>query len=110
MERNGQSALGIASTAIAAVSILAIFVVLTIAGAIEASTPGGMSEDSAEAVIIGMSIFGCIGLNLLAIGLGIGGIFQKAKERLWAVIGTTLATASIVITVFIISVGIAMNS
>ena len=110
MERNGQSAIGIASLAVAAVSIVATFAVFIVAGVIETNTPGGMNEDSTGALIVGLGIFGCIGLDILSIGLGIGGIFQKTKERLCAVIGTSLGTAGFLITVFVLAAGMAMES
>ena len=48
-------------------------------------------------------------LDLLAVGLGIAGIFQKTKERITAIIGTIISSATLLITLSLISVGLAMD-
>ncbi len=109
MERTGQSSLGIASLIISGVGFLATFLLIIIAGILETSSPGGMNEESIEAAIVGLFIIGFLGLELIAIGLGIAGIFQKAKSRVTAIIGTSIATATIIITTSLILIGTAMS-
>ncbi len=109
MERTGQSRLGIASLSISIVSALGLFILVIIAGIIESSSPGGMDEESIEAVIIGLFLFGFVGLDLVAIGLGIGGIFQKSRERILAIIGTVIAVATEIITISLVTIGLLTN-
>jgi len=109
MERKGQSKLGIASLLISIFVAIGLFIVFLIAGVLESNTYGGIDEESAGAIILGLFIFGFGFLDILAIGLGIAGIFQKTKERITAIIGTIVSSATIIITVSLIGIGLAMG-
>ena len=109
MERQGQSKLGIASLLISILTALGLFIVFLIAGVIAANTYGGIDEESVEAIILGLFILGFGFLDLLAVGLGIAGIFQKTRERITAIIGTIISSATLLITLSLISVGLAMD-
>ena len=109
MERQGQSKLGIAALLISIFSAIGLFLVFLIAGVIEANTYGGIDEESAEAIILGLFLFGFGFLDILAIGLGIAGIFQKTRERITAIIGTIISSATLIITVSLIGIGLAMG-
>jgi hypothetical protein len=110
MERSGQSKLGVASLLISIANIIVTFIALLVAGIWEASAPDGVNENSVGALILGFSLIGCIGVNLVSIGLGVAGIFQKQRIRICAVVGTSLATASLVITVTLLAIGMALES
>ena len=88
MERIGQSKLGIASLLISIFTAIGLFISTLIAAAMEANTYGGIDEESAGAIILGLFIIGFCFLDLLAIGLGIAGIFQKMRSRITAIMGT----------------------
>ena len=109
MERQGQSKLGIASFLISILTAIGLFISFIIAGVMESNTYGGMDEESAGAIILGLFIFGFGFLDLLAIGLGIGGIFQKTRERITAIIGTIISSAVLIITVSLIGIGLALG-
>tara|TARA_B100000424_G_scaffold189149_1_gene147111 strand:- start:106 stop:435 length:330 start_codon:yes stop_codon:yes gene_type:complete len=109
MERKGQSKLGIASLLISIITVIGLFIIFLIAGFIESNTYGGMDEESAGAIILGLLLFGFGFLDLLAIGLGIAGIFQKTRERITAIIGTIISSATLIVTVSIIGIGIVVG-
>ena len=109
MERQGQSKLGNASLLISIFAGIGLFIVFIIAGVMESNTYGGIDEESAGAIILGLFIFGFGFLDILAIGLGIAGIFQKTKERITAIIGTIVSSATIIITVSLIGIGLVMG-
>ena len=109
MERQGQSKLGIASLVISIFAAIGLFIVFLIAGVMESNTIGGMDEESVGAIILGLFLFGFSFLDLLAIGLGIAGIFQKIRDRITAIIGTIISCATLLITVSLISIGLAMG-
>ena len=109
MERQGQSKLGIASLLISILTVIGLFIIFLIAGVMESNTYGGIDEDSAGAIILGLFLFGFIFLDLLAIGLGLVGIFQKTRERITAIIGTIISSATLVITVSLIGIGLAIG-
>ena len=109
MERQGQSKLGIASLLISILTVIGLFIIFLIAGVMESNTYGGIDEESAGAIILGLFLFGFIFLDLLAIGLGLVGIFQKTRERITAIIGTIISSATLVITVSLIGIGLAIG-
>ena len=85
--RRRHSLLGIASFAIAIFAGLTAFALIVIAGVMEASTPGGMSEESVQAIVIGLGIFGVLALNLLGAGLGIAGLVVPNRSRVFGILG-----------------------
>ena len=109
MERQGQSKLGIAALLISILTAIGLFIVFIIAGVMEANTYGGIDEESAGAIILGLFIFGFGFLDLLAIGLGIAGIFQQTRRRVAAIIGTIISSAILIITLSLIGIGLAMG-
>ena len=109
MERQGQSKLGIAALIISIFTAIGLFILFLIAGVMESNTIGGIDEESVGAIIVGLFIFGFAFLDLLAIGLGIAGIFQKTRERITAIIGTIISSATLIITLTLIGIGLAMG-
>ena len=109
MERLGQSKLGIAALLISIFTAIGLFIVCIIAGVMETNTYGGIDEESAGAIILGLFIFVSWFLDLLAIGLGISGIFQQTRRRVAAIIGTIISSATLIITLSLIGIGIAMG-
>ena len=109
MERQGQSKLGIASLLISIFTAIGLFIICLIAGVMESNTYGGIDEESTGAIILGLFIFGFGILDLVALGLGIAGIFQKTRERITAIIGTIISSATLIITVSLIGIGLAMG-
>lgn len=103
------SGLGIASFILSILAGLSIFAVLVIAGVIETANPGGMSEDSVEAVILGLLILGLLFASVVALGLGIAGLFQNDRNKIFAILGTIFASLSSLCTVSVILVGIALG-
>ena len=109
MERQVQSKLGIAALLISIFTAIGLFIVFLIAGVMESNTYGGIDEESAGAIILGLFILGFEFLNLLALGFGIAGIFQKTRDRITAIIGTIISSATLIITLSLIAIGLAMD-
>ena len=109
MERQGQSKLGIAALIISIFTAIGLFILFLIAGVMESNTYGGIDEESAVAIILGLFILGFCFLDILAMGLGIAGIFQERRERITAIIGTIISSATVIITVSLIGIGLAMG-
>ena len=99
------SSLGIASFVLSLVTGLAMAVVVTVAGVLESTTPGGMAESSFSAVIIGLFVIFLLGGTLLALGFGIAGCRQKDRKRILAVLGTVFASFTILVTIALIVIG-----
>ncbi len=109
MEPQKHSILGIASFITSIASGLFLFLLLVIAGVMDASTLGGIDEKSAGAVVVGSFLFALLLASLVALGLGIGGLIQKERKKIFAILGTVFSAAAFVGTIFILMLGIAMG-
>jgi hypothetical protein len=107
MEDQKHSRLGIASFITSIVSGVLMFLLLVIAGVMETSTPGGMDENSAGAMMVGLFLFAFLGAALVALGLGIGGLIEKDRKKIFAILGTVFAAITVVGSIFILMLGLA---
>lgn len=108
MEPQLHSRLGIASFITSLASGVVIFLIMVIAGVMSAS-PGGMNEQSAGAITIGLFLFGFLFVSLVALVLGIFGLCQKDRKKIFAILGTTFSSVTIVGVIFIMALGLAMG-
>ncbi len=113
------SGLGIASF-ITSVMVASFIFLIVIAGAMESSTPSGMDEKSVGAIAgamksstpdgmdeksagtIGLDVFISVFVfflfpSLVALGLGIGGLLQKDRKKIFAILGTVISAVLILI-------------
>ncbi|GAB6070326.1 hypothetical protein JCM30760_14230 [Thiomicrorhabdus hydrogeniphila] len=109
MEKQKHSGLGIASFILSIASAVFIFLLVAIAGIIEASNPTGMDEESAAAVMIGLFLFIFLGGALVALGLGIAGLFQKERQKIFAILGVVFSVVTLLGTVLLIMIGLSMG-
>lgn len=100
------SGLGVSSFVISVVIGILMFLLFVVAGVIETSTPGGMDEESAAAMLVGTFMFLFLFIEMLAIGLGIAGLFQAGRKKVFAILGITCAVATIILTILLIIVGL----
>ena len=100
------SGLGIASCIISIVVGLFIFVLFVVAGVMEASTPDGIDESSPIAVALGTCILGALVVDLVALGLGIAGLVQQDRNKLFAILGTVFSAATILGTIALLAFGL----
>lgn len=103
------SGVGIASFVTSIVAGVLIFLLVIIAGVLEVSTPGGMDEESIAAVLIGLFLFAFLGAELVALGLGIGGLIQQDRKKIFAILGVVFSATALLITLFILFLGLAMG-
>lgn len=102
------SGIGIASFVISCVSTVLIVALVVVAGVIEVSTPGGMAEDSVVAIVIGLMMFFFVFLALIALGLGIAGLFQAQRRKVFAALGTVLSVATVGGAAALVVIGLTM--
>lgn len=104
IEEQKHSGLGLASFIISLVVMVLMFGIFVVAGIWEATTPGGIDEDSAGAVMLGLSMFALMFIDLVAAGLAIGGLCQ-ARKKVFSVLGLVFSLSTIVITLLLMAVG-----
>ncbi|HPQ40215.1 MAG TPA: hypothetical protein PLV45_07550 [bacterium] len=102
------SGLGITAFIMALLIAGSIFIMIMIAGVMETSTPGGIDEDSAGAVILGMLIIASGGLEVVALILGLIGLFQKERKKLFAIFGTIISALTLLGITGLFIIGMAM--
>lgn len=99
------SGMGIASFVISVVAAVLVFVLLVVAGVMEATTPGGIDEASAGAVIVGLLIIALLGVDLVAIGLGIAALMQGGRKKVFPVLGLVFSCVTVVGTLLLVVIG-----
>lgn len=109
MEAQQHSGLGVASFVVSIIAGFSIFVLIVIAGLMETSTPGGLDENSIEAVLVGLLLIAFVGLALVALVLGIVGLVQKQRKKIFALLGTVFSGVSILCTIVLIAIGLSVG-
>jgi hypothetical protein len=99
------SGFGIASFILSIVTGILVFLAVITAGVMEASTPGGINEESIGAIVLGLVLIALFILDLTALGLGIGGLVQKDRKKVFAVLGTAFSGVTIAGTVLLMIIG-----
>ncbi|HEU4669747.1 MAG TPA: hypothetical protein VFR91_03535 [Dyella sp.] len=96
------SGLGIAAFVLSLVGFVGMFLTFAVAGAMRASgVPTG--ERDPASILVGLAVIVMGLVSLLAVGLGLGGLFQKGRRKLFAWLGfgvavfTVLSTAGLII-------------
>jgi hypothetical protein len=81
------SGLGIAACVIAAGVLVCAVVIFAVAGLLETSRPGGIGDDSTEAAVLGGLLLIDVVAALIGLVLGIVGVAQHRRNKLFAGIG-----------------------
>ena len=109
MDNSKHSGFGIASFIISIIAGILTFLDIAVAGMIEVSTPGGMDEKSVSAALIALFLFAFFFIAFVALALGIAGLFQKDRRKIFASLGTAFSAATLLGTAFVIILGLAMK-
>jgi hypothetical protein len=80
------SGLGIASLIVAVFSGVLLLIVVGFA-AVMAEEFGDLDEDSPTVMLLGAFALGACALTLLGLGLGVGGLIQKDRNKVFAILG-----------------------
>ena len=109
MQEQKHSGLGIASFMTSVASGGLLLLVFLIAGVMEASTPGGIDEESPGAIVLGGLLVAFLGAAVVALGLGVSGLFQKDRMKVFAVLGTVLSLFVLLVTTALLALGWSMD-
>jgi hypothetical protein len=100
---------GIASFILSLICGAMLLVMVVIAGVMQASTPGGMDEESAEAVALGLGLIGFMFGSFLAVVLGVIGLFQSKRKKLFAILGLLFGGFALFGVLGLMVIGMAMQ-
>ena len=98
------SGLGIASFIISIATLVAVVIIFGFAGYSEATNPGGVDETTA--MTIGFAIIGSCLLLLIGAVLGIVGLFQEGRRRMFAGIGVGINGVLVLMVIGVIWLGL----
>ncbi len=106
------SLLGVVSFTAAIISAAFLVLLILVLAVMAASDPQGydlLFADEAEEMLLGFIILGFAGIALVALGLGIGGLRQKERDKKFAVIGTVISSLVVLGTIFLMILGISLE-
>jgi mannose/fructose/N-acetylgalactosamine-specific phosphotransferase system component IIC len=103
------SGLGIASFAVAILSGIEIFAMIAVATYLAARSPEQFGEESPQAIILGLGIFAGMGLAAIGACLGIAGLTQPNRIKLFAILGLVFNAVVFVGVCGIIGLGLAVG-
>ncbi|MEL7085466.1 MAG: hypothetical protein AAF268_04885 [Cyanobacteria bacterium P01_A01_bin.3] len=91
----------------ASISIAVSFILLLlVAGFVESRTPGGVASTELEARFIGLVAVGLFALDILAFILGVIGLFQRDRQKIFPILGTALSGIILAIMLAIVMIGL----
>lgn len=117
-ERRGHTRMGIASVIIAVLATVVIVILVIVAGSVATTLFQGQDpaaidpqtlENSPEATtlgIVGFGVFGSFLLYFVGLGLGVAGIFQSRKKRLFGILGAVSNGLVLLAVVLLIVLGL----
>ena len=73
------------------------------------ATVTSLSQSSVGAAMVGFFLLAFLGVALVSLGLGIGGLLQKKRKKIFAILGTVFSSVSLVSTIFLMILGLAME-
>ena len=101
--------LGMASFAIGIIDVIITLVTFVVAGIVSIRSGGDVDESSVVLMIIGLVIILCVLAGFVGIGLGVAGILVRRNNRLFAILGTVINTALVIIIIGVIIAGMSIT-
>jgi len=99
------SGMGIAAFITSLCGAMSMLGLIVTAGIIETTTPGGMDETSMSAILVGLGLMGTAMMQLVAFGLGVAGVFQADRRRVFAVLGLVISIGSMLSVILLMILG-----
>ena len=105
LPREGHSKLAVASFVTAIVGGLLFLTLGVSIGYMELNTPGGIDETSKAVILMGFGIILALFVLLISLGLGISGLIQKERKRVFSILGVIFSSVVIFILLIAIILG-----
>ncbi|HEU0153384.1 MAG TPA: hypothetical protein VFQ84_08580 [Arenimonas sp.] len=100
---------GVASFVLVVFFGLLLLAMFGYAGYLELNTPGGVDEESVEAIVAGMVMIFSIAAMFVAFVLGVIGLFVGRRKRLFAWLGAAMSGLLLLFTFLIFALGMAQG-
>jgi hypothetical protein len=104
-----QSMIGIASLVLSIFSGLLTIVMFVAAGILGARNPEALDDDGPAAIVLGLGIIAFMFGSLIAIGLGVGNLFESHRTKIFGILGLTFGTISFLGTLALLLLGMMMQ-
>jgi hypothetical protein len=103
------SGLGIVSLVIAVIAGVAMLTLFGAAAVLTEEAGGDLDESSPTAIVLGVCAFAAFGLTLVGLGLGVAGMLQKDRNKLFGTLGLVANTLVILGSLSLICAGALFN-
>ena len=100
------SGMGVASFATSVIAGLLIIVCYIAIISKTVASGGILDKHSSFAIISGMIIIALLMCDMIALGLGIAGIIEKKRKKIYAILGTIISAVMIVIVISLMVFGL----
>ena len=97
--------MGIASFCIALFVIVGFFVAVGAAGALHVARDASPTLST----VVGFAIFGFAVLDLVGIGLGIAGLFDRRSKKVFPILGVVIGLGGLLLVAALIGLGLSMK-
>lgn len=101
--------LGIASFGLSLLAGLALFVMFVIAGVLESQSPDGLDEESTAAIVLGLLLILGVCVEFVALGLGIGSLFQASRKKLLGILGIVFSLLALFVFTVVMIAGVMLG-
>jgi len=105
VQEQRHSGLGIASFVTAIIAMVLMFLLVVVAGVLTHATPGGLDPKAPLTIAIGFGILLFALTALVALVLGVVGLFQRDRQKTFAVLGVLFSAATLVSTALLMRLG-----
>ena len=89
------SGFGIASFVLSMLSGVGLFVLFGVAGYMASQSPGGMNENDPGTMLLGAALIAAGMAQFLAFILGVVGLFQANRKKIFAILGTSFSLLAV---------------
>ena len=100
------SGFGIASLALSLVLGLLLFLLVVVAVVLEETTPGGIDEKSPVVILLGLAMFASGFFDLVALVLGVVGLFQQHRKKVFAILGVIFSAGVLLVFFLLMVIGL----
>ncbi len=106
MEQQKHSGIGIASFILSLFGPACFLLLVIAASALEASTPGGLDENSTAAGILGVLLIAVLIISIVSFFLGVGALLQTDRKKVFSVLGLVFSAGGFFLEILLLLLGL----